>query len=598
MALMSRRGARPVIAVGTAPLLAQAADALAAEGVALRRFSRPPNGRPPAGLMRRARLLLLCEGQDLDAQLDWARRATRGRDQALRTVVLRAAEYLPGPVSDAEAQSGPDASSDTLRVEWVDPYHSAARALFRRWPLHSGFDPPWGADAHLLLAGFGPMARAAFLHALRVGQYADRPPLLTLAADDTALWRDWIAMHHPQAEVCGQLRFATLPADAAPDQAPPVTTVLVCDLPAPRALALARGLRDAAAARGDSPLVLLAADGAWPEAPLSAWDGQLVPVQPLGLALSRAVLLEERDDVLAAVIHEHYRDTSSAQGRDPAAAPSGRPWPALAASYRNANRHQADHLWAKLAVTDCRAVPEELVESFAFSPAEIETLAIIEHRRWSVERWLDGWRYGAERDNARKRHPQLIPYPELSDAMQDLDRFAARLVPSLLARSGLGILRRLIVAVAAVDQPRAAPLGRAGFSVRAVQGVLERLVQRYPDRGLTLALDPSDAHARAVAIQAVARHGAGLFLLLPCAISRLLQQETDAGRQDVLQLLALAERRIPLRGEHAVADWIAARAEIQWQLGGAHDAMRAEGESPLKRVYLDARGTAHWGFAY
>ena len=124
---------------------------------------------------------------------------------------------------------------------------------------------------------------------------------------------------------------------------------------------------------------------------MADWDGQVMPFSWLRDACQPEVLLDHQGDELARVIHDHYQDSIAAQGRDPSEEPAGRPWEALPASYRNANRHQADHLWAKLAVTDCRAVPEELVESFAFAPLEGERLAIIEHARWAADRYLDGW---------------------------------------------------------------------------------------------------------------------------------------------------------------------------------------------------------------
>ncbi|WP_058554523.1 RyR domain-containing protein [Thiohalocapsa sp. ML1] len=570
--------ASAVLVVGDAPLLTQAAAALVAQGVAVRRVRDAAGARLP----RRTALLLLARGTGLGRELDWARHASRGRSRPLRTVVLGGAPEATAAEDAAEQGAG-------LRLEWLNPEATAARALLARWPLHRAFDPPYGQDPHLVVAGFGPFARALLLHALRIGQYADHAPVVTLAADDPGAWRDWLEAEHPQAGVCGRLRFASLPAPDLADAAP-VTTIVVCDLPPAPALACARGLRDAAAEQGASPLVLLAADADWPQAARGDWDGQLVPVRPLALAFSREGLLFGRDDVLAEVIHEHYRDTSAAQGRDPAAAPSGRPWPELPASYRNANRHQADHLWAKLAVTDCRAVPEEQVESFAFAPTEVERLAIIEHRRWAVERWLDGWTFAPVRDNARKLHPQLIPYAELSDAMQDLDRFAVRLVPSLLARSGLGVVRRLLVAVRG-DGEAAAP----GVPRRALAELLRRLLERYPDRGLTLVLDPSDALARRLAEEALRETDAGLFLLLPAALPRLLAGAQPEARTAILRLLEAAERRIPLAGDAAAADWIARRAEILCVLG---DGAPMAGTPPAKRVQLDRQGRARWRFDY
>jgi hypothetical protein len=585
---------RPVVVAGDTPLLALAGEVLASQRVPVRRVLDPSR----AGISGRAALLLLAEGPELPQRLQQAGAASRGRRRPLRVVVLRPRAVADHTEAEDNARDRFDdqAGESGLQLEWLDVDATAARALLSRWPLHRTFDPPYQQRPHLLIAGFGPFARAYFLQALRVGQYGERPPVVTLLAEPPDTWRDWIAASHPQADACAELRFGVLSAPDL-DGAPPLSTAIVCGLSPAAGLGLGRRLVALAAERGASPLVLLAADADWPtdwlRGDLPDWDGQLVPVQPVRVALSRDVLLEGRDDALAEVVHEHYRDTSAAQGRDPAAAPSGRPWALLATSYRDANRHQADHLWAKLAVTDCRAVPEEMVESFAFAPAEVERLAIIEHRRWAVDRWLDGWRYGSERDNARKLHPQLIPYADLSDAMQDLDRFAVRLVPALLARSGLGVVRRLIVGVRGGD-PRRSARALDG----AVHRVLTRLAARYPDRGLTLALDPADAAARRVATAAVSRFGAGLFLLLPTPLSRMLAAQPAAERAGVLGLLAGAERRVQLAGEAAVAHWLAHRAEILFALDEAAFKGLPEIAPLAKRVHLDARGAAHWNFEF
>jgi hypothetical protein len=584
---------RPVVAVGDAPLLAVAAAVLRSQGVPVRRRADLSRG----GIPRRAALLLLAAGEELPGQLRQARALVRGRLRSLRVVVLlqRAQTGTTDDAAEALTAFANEEAESALRVEPLDVDAAAARALLSRWPLHGAFDPPVALRPHVLIAGFGPFARALFLQVLRVGQYGEEPPVVTLAADQPDAWRDWVRHRHPQADACAELRFATLPSPVL--AAPPLSTAAVCDLAPAEGLSTARGLIDGAAGAGGSPLVLLASPAArpadWSKGDLSDWDGQLVPVAPAALAFSRETLLEGRDDAFAEVIHEHYRDTSAAQGRDPAAESSGRPWALLGTSYRNANRHQADHLWAKLAVTDCCAVREELVESFAFAPTEVERLAIIEHRRWAVERWLDGWRYGAERDNARKLHPQLIPYAELSGPMQDLDRFAVRLVPALLARSGLGVVRRLVVGVH--DGMTGLP---AQTLERAAHLVLRRLVARHPDRGLTLALDPATTSARRVATVAVRHFGAGLFLLLPAPLSVTLAAQPEAERVALLGLLARAERRIQLADAAARDQWLARRAEVLLSLDAGVETMANGVVPPAKRVSLGARGDPRWSFEY
>jgi hypothetical protein len=54
-----------------------------------------------------------------------------------------------------------------------------------------------------------------------------------------------------------------------------------------------------------------------------------------------------------------------------------------------------------------------------------ERLAEHAHDVWARQRLGDGWRYGEERNDARKEHPCLVPYADLSDGEKAYDRNAA-----------------------------------------------------------------------------------------------------------------------------------------------------------------------------
>jgi serine phosphatase RsbU (regulator of sigma subunit) len=64
--------------------------------------------------------------------------------------------------------------------------------------------------------------------------------------------------------------------------------------------------------------------------------------------------------------------------------------------------------------------------------AEVETMARVEHLRWSWDRRLNGWTYGKVKDARQKRHPGLVPYDELSEAEKEKDRGLVRLTPAIL----------------------------------------------------------------------------------------------------------------------------------------------------------------------
>jgi serine phosphatase RsbU (regulator of sigma subunit) len=63
---------------------------------------------------------------------------------------------------------------------------------------------------------------------------------------------------------------------------------------------------------------------------------------------------------------------------------------------------------------------------------EIETMARVEHMRWSWEKRLSGWTLGNIRDEDIKTHPSLVPYEELSESEKEKDRELVKLIPALL----------------------------------------------------------------------------------------------------------------------------------------------------------------------
>jgi hypothetical protein len=94
---------------------------------------------------------------------------------------------------------------------------------------------------------------------------------------------------------------------------------------------------------------------------------------------------------------------------------------------------------------DCIVVPTTLVElqdsAAIFTPGELETLSRQEHERWMRDRIADGWSYGETRDDARKIHPSLRSYDEISEAEREKDRDAIRDLPRMLAEAGFEIHR-------------------------------------------------------------------------------------------------------------------------------------------------------------
>ena len=83
--------------------------------------------------------------------------------------------------------------------------------------------------------------------------------------------------------------------------------------------------------------------------------------------------------------------------------------------------------------------PEQRV--LAFTPSEIELLAVLEHRRWLAERTEAGWTYNPEKNVAAKQSPYLLSWEELPDLAREWNRSSIRDIPTLLATVGLAIAK-------------------------------------------------------------------------------------------------------------------------------------------------------------
>ncbi len=54
-----------------------------------------------------------------------------------------------------------------------------------------------------------------------------------------------------------------------------------------------------------------------------------------------------------------------------------------------------------------------------------ETLARNVHETWALERLNQGWKYGAERNDAKKLHPCLVSFDELPESEKKFDHITA-----------------------------------------------------------------------------------------------------------------------------------------------------------------------------
>jgi hypothetical protein len=66
----------------------------------------------------------------------------------------------------------------------------------------------------------------------------------------------------------------------------------------------------------------------------------------------------------------------------------------------------------------------------------LERLAAHNHDNWARQRIAEGWRFGPQRDDREKVHPDLVPYDQLSESEKEYDRITV--VDTLKAVVALG----------------------------------------------------------------------------------------------------------------------------------------------------------------
>ena len=77
-------------------------------------------------------------------------------------------------------------------------------------------------------------------------------------------------------------------------------------------------------------------------------------------------------------------------------------------------------------------LPEELV-------ALVEQMAKNVHEVWAQTRMAQGWQYGAERNDALKRHPCLVAYEQLPEEEKEYDRNTSIETLKLILKLGFKI---------------------------------------------------------------------------------------------------------------------------------------------------------------
>lgn len=116
------------------------------------------------------------------------------------------------------------------------------------------------------------------------------------------------------------------------------------------------------------------------------------------------IILNEKTMQAARAQHEYYRQQYG-----------GVPWEQLDSFKRYSNVSSSDYLFTI----------ERLVEK----GVGFDVLAELEHIRWCRYYYLNNWRYGKERDDIKRLHPDLVPFRELSgdEIKKDIEAIKSKL---------------------------------------------------------------------------------------------------------------------------------------------------------------------------
>ena len=337
---------------------------------------------------------------------------------------------------------------------------TAARVLLDKHPLA----PDGTRPAQMVIVGFGRLGRAVLREIAR----RPHPAGSLLQVSIRGAGTEALPRFLDRFPVVGRNCSVTCDDDGSPRSAGGEPALIFICLPG-NDDALNAGLAAAHAMTTRSDHVVICMSEPSPfgavlgsrQALLDDAGGRLTVFEVIEEACVPERIKEDLTDQLARAIHQAYVKNCEASGDSRLVNPSMRPWEDLPDQLKQANLAQAADIGTKLEAIDCAVVPESATNpDFAFSAAEIELLAKLEHQRWVGERKGQGYVYGPVREG--NQHPDLVDWQYLSESAQNKDRDAIRELPMILWRAGFQILRFRPLLVTTDRHPEpGSTLGRA-----------------------------------------------------------------------------------------------------------------------------------------
>jgi len=144
----------------------------------------------------------------------------------------------------------------------------------------------------------------------------------------------------------------------------------------------------------------------------------------------------EAIETMAKALHEEWRELDLKQNR-PAL-----PWDDLPDHEKESSRNQAYNLLLNLKNYgyEYRLAPNPpLLAGQFYAPEDLPLLGDMEHRRWMIEKFLNGWKYGETKDPDKKLNPYLQPSENLDSDTRKKDTKPIESTLRLLQASGYAV---------------------------------------------------------------------------------------------------------------------------------------------------------------
>jgi len=311
----------------------------------------------------------------------------------------------------------------TIRARFFSHEATAARALAQEFlpPLAESLAPT-PRPPGLLLAGDSPiLGELAAVLCVQCQLPFCGPPRIRILAPNPEAISNRFPLHHPQLPHIAEIEVVAVAGHELTGMDVPSLSggqtwdlALVACQDDMASINLASRLLQSQAMAGGPVVACLRPSTNLGPAIRSAGSAQGLVIRDIAaLGCTADNLITGKLDEDARRLHERYYQGEIARGRSPGETPALAAWEQLPEALREANRNQVDHQPIKHAAL-----------ARSTSPETLEALAEAEHRRWMADRIIAGWRRGEPRDDARKLHPSLRPYQDLTEEEKDKDRAA------------------------------------------------------------------------------------------------------------------------------------------------------------------------------